>query len=1073
MTYSCGRGACAGRAAGHGVAKVAVPMPPTPRQPSTTAFVKTTRPEIAGIVAREALFARLDGTSSRTVAWIAGPAGSGKSTLAASYVAARNYRAAWYQVDRDDDDIESFFHFLAHAAERIGVAPEPLPALDATARGDLPAYARAFFRRLFAEAGAGAALVIDNLDWSDERSPLRRCLEHGLTQVPRHCAVLVTSRDEPPPGLARLRANGDMVCLGADELRLSLAELQALAERRGRPLDAAEASRMQAQAQGWAAAIVLMLEHAKMTGEFAAPADGSTPAVLFDYLASEIFARFEPASREVLLSIACLPRLTADIATNLSGDARAARLLLNLSHNDYFVREVLAGTQRVYAMHPLYREFLLRTAARERPEAVAPEALVRGAHLLVQAGLHDDAVGLYAQAGDWPAMATAVAEQADALLTQGRRATLLGWLERMPPAMLEADAALLCADAACRLAESPRAARQRFEQAWRLARERADQATQRRACAGIVEAIVSEFDDLAALDPWLTELAALAVGAASGIRTTLMSALFLRDPGAAGFVAWCAAPKIGEIDASALVLRRLASLLRGDAAAADALGAALSALAPSGAHADAAALVEVVWSWLDGDAEAAWRGLEALEVQARAPAGPLLWRAMLRAAVALARDDSAAAAQALEALEGRLLRRGERALLHLLHAALAAARHEPALALREARGALHVAIEVGAPWIEALARLALAQAEIHGGDRVAAQAQLAGADALAQRIGSSLLQASLRLVHAAIDMAQDDDAVASHSLRQAMSGLRTLGVRQALGLAPGALAALLAQALREGIEVDVAQGLVRRLGLRPPAQARRLRRWAWRYELCTLGGFELLREGQPIESSAKGPGRPLELLKVLVAYGGRHVRVDELTDALWPHVDGDYAYKSFTATLHRLRRLLGDDEAVLLREGRLSLNPAHFWIDAWAFDHLVAEVDACADAAAPAAQMRALAGELVTLYRGPFLPDESDQSAYLARREQLRARLLRALGQAWPAEADARATAQVDAWARCIQADELHEPFHRELMLALHRRGDTSRAAAAYQHLCALLAARLHLQASPETQAVYQDILAR
>jgi len=1048
-------------------------MSPTPRQPSTTAFVKTTRPEIAGIVAREVLFARLDGTSSRTVAWITGPAGSGKSTLAASYVAGRNYRTAWYQVDRDDDDIETFFHFLAHAAERIGVAPEALPALDGAARGDLPAYARAFFRRLFAEAGAGAALVIDNLDWSDERSPLRRCLEHGLTQVPRHCAVLVTSRDEPPPGLARLRANGDMVCLGADELRLSLAELQALAERRGRPLDAAEATRLHAQTQGWAAAIVLMLEHAKMTGEFATPADGSAPAVLFDYLASEIFARFEPAAREVLLSIACLPRLTAEIATSMSGDARAARLLLNLSHNDYFVREVLAGTQRVYAMHPLYREFLLRTALRDRPESVACEALVRGAHLLAQAGLHDDAVGLYAQAGDWPAMAALVAEQADALLAQGRRATLLGWLERMPPAILEASAALLCADAACRLAESPRAARQRFEQAWRLARDRSDEATRRRACAGIVQAIVSEFDDLAALDPWLVELAALVDGAPLALRTTLMSALFLRDPGTTAFVAWCAGPQIGETEIAALVLRRVASLLRGDAAAADAIGRALTALAPSGPDADMAALAEVAWSWLDGDVEAAWRGLEALEAGARAPAAPTLWLTMLRAAVALARDDAPSATQALEALEGRQLRRGERALLHLLHAALAAARHEPALELREARGALHVAIEVGAPWIEVLARLALAQAEVHAGDRVAAQAQLAGADALAQRIGSTVLDASLRLVHAAIGLAQGDEASASVTLRQALASLRALGARQVIGLAPGALATLLAQALREGIEVDVAQGLVRRLGLRPPAQARRLRRWAWRYELCTLGAFELLREGQPIESSAKGPGRPLELLKVLVAYGGRHVRVDELTDALWPHVDGDYAYKSFTATLHRLRRLLGDDDAVLLREGRLGLNPARFWVDAWAFDHLVAEVDACADAAAPASQVRALAGELVTLYRGPFLPDESDQSAYLARREQLRARLLRALGQAWPSDGKEHAAAETDAWARCIQADELHEPFHRELMLALHRRGDASRAAAAYQHLCTLLAARLHLQPSPETQAVYQDILAR
>jgi ATP/maltotriose-dependent transcriptional regulator MalT/DNA-binding SARP family transcriptional activator len=1048
-------------------------MPPTTRPASTTAFVKTTRPELAATVAREGLFARLDGMSSRTVAWITGPAGCGKSTLAASYIAARNYRAAWYQVDRDDDDIETFFHFLSCAGERIGVAPERLPTLDTAARGDLGAYARAFFRRLFAEAGAGAALVIDNLDLPDERSPLRRCLEQGLTQVPRHCAVLVTSRDDPPPGLARLRANGDMVCLGADELRLSPAEVQAMAERRGRALGAAEASQLQERSQGWAAAIVLMLEHAKMSGESAGPPDAGAPEVLFDYLASEIFERFEPASREVLLRIACLPRMTAEAAISLAGDARAARLLLNLSHNDYFMREVIAGGQRVYAMHPLYREFLLRTAARTRPEAVAPDALVRGARLLMHSGLQDDAIGLLAQAGDWAAVAAAVGEQADALLAQGRRAALLGWLERMPPATLEADPKLLCADAACRLIESPRAARQRFEQAWRLARERDDAAARRLACVGIVEAIVGEFDDLAALDPWLPELITCLERAPAASHARLMEALFLRDPGAAAFTAWCVEPHAADTDVASLVLRRLAAMLRGDMSSADALGRATAVATPRGPQAESAALSAAAWHWLDGDVDAASRTLQALDADAPGARAASPWRTMLQAAVALARDDTAAAAQALEALEGCLLRRGERALLHTLHSAVAAARHEPALALREARGALHVAIEVGAPWIEVLARLALAQAELRCGDRAAAQAQLAGADALVSRIGSAPLQASVQLVRAAIAFAADDESGARSHLHQALAGLRSLGARQVLGVAPATLAELLAQALRLGVEVDVAQGLVRRLGLHPPAQARRLRRWAWRYELGTLGGFELLRDGQPIEFSAKGPGRPLELLKVLVAYGGRHVRVDELTDALWPHVDGDYAYKSFTATLHRLRRLLGDDDALLLREGRLSLNPARFWVDAWAFDHLVAEVDACADAAAPAAQLRALTGELVALYRGPFLPDESDQSAYLARREQLRARLLRALGQAWPSDGDEHSAAEVDAWARCIQADELHEPFHRELMMALQRRGEVSRAAAAYQHLRALLAARLHLEPAPETQAVYQDMLAR
>src|SRR6266446_2672284 len=75
---------------------------------STTAFAKSTRPEISGVVQRDALFSRLDGTPARTVVWISAPPGFGKTTLAGSYVEARNYRWAWYQVDLDDDDGETF-----------------------------------------------------------------------------------------------------------------------------------------------------------------------------------------------------------------------------------------------------------------------------------------------------------------------------------------------------------------------------------------------------------------------------------------------------------------------------------------------------------------------------------------------------------------------------------------------------------------------------------------------------------------------------------------------------------------------------------------------------------------------------------------------------------------------------------------------------------------------------------------------------------------------------------------------------------------------------------------------------
>src|SRR5262249_9721541 len=136
------------------------------------------------------------------------------------------------------------------------------------------------------------------------------------------------------------------------------------------------------------------------------------------------------------------------------------------------------------------------------------------------------------------------------------------------------------------------------------------------------------------------------------------------------------------------------------------------------------------------------------------------------------------------------------------------------------------------------------------------------------------------------------------------------------------MADMCALALRRGIEPEYARSLVRTRRLLPQTAPLQIREWPWAYRISTLGRFQLLRGDAPVEFSGKGPGRPMELLKVLIALGGHNVRADHIADALWPHVDADYAHKSFTATLHRLRRLLDEEDALQLRETRLDLNPA-------------------------------------------------------------------------------------------------------------------------------------------------------
>ena len=325
-----------------------------PQRSSTTAFAKSTRPEIGGVVARETLYARLDATPARTVAWISAPPGFGKTTLAASYLDSRNYQWAWYQVDDDDDDGESFFHYLSHAVRHIRADDAgPLPVFGPEHQADIAAFSRRFFRALFKGTAGPVAIALDNLHEFSAESPLRRVLEAGLPEVPRQCCVIVTSRAPPPGGLSRLQPSGQMVCIAAEDLRLTTTELGEMARLRGSSLPLEILGQVHERTEGWAAALVLMIEHHKLAESLAQLPIDTTPRVVFDYLAGEIFERFDEATQRLLLQIACMPRVTLEVAVGLTGEAAAGRILFNLAHNDYFVRELVGPDGRIFVLHPL------------------------------------------------------------------------------------------------------------------------------------------------------------------------------------------------------------------------------------------------------------------------------------------------------------------------------------------------------------------------------------------------------------------------------------------------------------------------------------------------------------------------------------------------------------------------------------------------------------------------------------------------------------------------------------------------------------------------------------------------
>lgn len=201
-----------------------------------------------------------------------------------------------------------------------------------------------------------------------------------------------------------------------------------------------------------------------------------------------------------------------------------------------------------------------------------------------------------------------------------------------------------------------------------------------------------------------------------------------------------------------------------------------------------------------------------------------------------------------------------------------------------------------------------------------------------------------------------------------------------------------------------------------------------------------------------------------------------LGEELWSGSAPPAAGTALRALVSKLRSLLvgrGPGWTLAGVDGAYRLGmPPDTWID------ITAAVEGvhAAEAALRAGDLRtaiAMGRVAATVAERPLLPG-SDGPWVAGRRLQLhdvRLRALDCLADAWILHGDA---AQAVRDARAATAlDPFHEPSHRLLIGALARSGDRPGALLAYDALRSMLADELGADPSPETEAVYLDVVRR
>lgn len=324
---------------------------------------------------------------------VCAPAGYGKTTLLGEWFVSEAGRAvpvAWLSLDEDDNDSTRFLTYLVTALtnvsrvdgdEVLSLLRSPQPPPPKVVLTALISRLEGFPRR--------AALVLDDYHVITAR-PVHEAMTFLLDHLPHQMCMVITSREDPPFPLARLRGRGQLAEIRADDLRFTPDEAgQFLGQMLGITLSADQIRDLDARTEGWIAGLQLaalaMKGRADVAG-FISAFTGSHRFIL-DYLTEEVLSRQPESIQSFLLQTSILNRLSGPLCDAVTGRTDGQALLEQIERGNLFLTS-LDDERYWYRYHHLFADVLRNRLSQTQKG----ELHRRASRWLAGANLIDEAV---------------------------------------------------------------------------------------------------------------------------------------------------------------------------------------------------------------------------------------------------------------------------------------------------------------------------------------------------------------------------------------------------------------------------------------------------------------------------------------------------------------------------------------------------------------------------------------------------------------------------------------------------------------------------------------------------------
>jgi LuxR family transcriptional regulator, maltose regulon positive regulatory protein len=378
-----------------------------------------------GIVIRTALVNRLAAAQSPIIA-VTAPPGYGKTMLLAQWVKRAGPRVAWVSCDDEDNDPVVLLSALAVALDRIEPIDPTIFSALVSSGGDITVVPR--FVSAIAAMQRPVTLVLDHAEAVTNKQCLNTIAEFAL-RLPPGWKLALSSRAGVPLPVARLRAQGRIVEVSAEDLAMSPEEAAALLEGAGAELGEASIHELLQRTEGWPAGLyiaALAIKAGTRQSEVGFTFTGDD-IFMGDYLRSELLDRVSGAEASFLTRTSVLDRMCGSLCDAILGEEGSQRFLERLEGRNLLIVP-LDHRRGWFRYHHLLQELLQAELRRQEPDLVQ-DLHFRAAGWYEANGMPEAAIGHAQAAADYDRVARLVLELAQPAWASGRVETVLRWME--------------------------------------------------------------------------------------------------------------------------------------------------------------------------------------------------------------------------------------------------------------------------------------------------------------------------------------------------------------------------------------------------------------------------------------------------------------------------------------------------------------------------------------------------------------------------------------------------------------------------------------------------------------------